>query len=87
MAMSAAPPTLNVWVHLVGVYDASARQLRLYVNGNLEGTASNVTVWSATGNFNIGRASGGNYVPGFIDDVRVYAGVLPDPDISALYNS
>jgi hypothetical protein len=87
MATSLAPPTLNVWVHLVGVYDASARQLRLYVNGNLEGTANNVTIWSATGNFNVGRGSGSSYLPGQIDDVRVYAGVLSAGEISALYNS
>lgn len=87
MATSLAPPTLNAWVHLAGVYDATAHQLRLYVNGNLEGTASNVTVWSASGNFNIGRGSGGNYLPGLIDDVRIYQGVLSDQDITKLANS
>src|SRR5205814_1200684 len=37
-ALSSAAPTVGVWTHLTGVYDAGAGQVRLYVDGELAGT-------------------------------------------------
>ncbi|GHE12035.1 LamG-like jellyroll fold domain-containing protein [Streptomyces alanosinicus] len=38
------------WTHLVGVYDADAGQLLLYVNGRLSATkAYTGTAWNAAG--------------------------------------
>ncbi|MCC3762658.1 hypothetical protein K3N28_06185 [Glycomyces sp. TRM65418] len=38
------------WYHLVGVFDAPTKELKLYVDGVLQGTRTNVTsVWNATG--------------------------------------
>ena len=45
---------LNTWYYLVGVRDASANQIRLYVNGELRGTqtfSGSLSVKSSTNNF------------------------------------
>lgn len=57
-ALSAQPPALNTWTLLAGVYNASDHQLQLYVNGVLQGTATDTTPFtaSAEGKFVIGRA-------------------------------
>jgi Concanavalin A-like lectin/glucanases superfamily len=54
-AVSTSVPELNTWAHLVGVYDASDGQLRLYVDGVLEGSATDSTPFAATGPLAIGR--------------------------------
>lgn len=55
--------TTGQWTHLVGVYDATAKELRLYVNGKLTGTRDwTDTPWNATGPVQIGRKlSSGTY--------------------------
>ncbi|MEV4562245.1 LamG-like jellyroll fold domain-containing protein [Nonomuraea sp. NPDC049419] len=76
-AVSNVTPAVNAWTHLVGVYDAVTRRLRIYVNGE-QGTDSGPLdlVWHAGGPLQIGRSKWlGAYVdqwPGLIDDVRVY---------------
>jgi hypothetical protein len=55
-ALSTSGPTLNTWTHLVGVFDASDNQLRLYVDGVLQGTATDSSPFAATGDLAIGRA-------------------------------
>jgi hypothetical protein len=55
-ALSASAPSLSTWTHLVGVFDAADNQLRLYVNGVLEGTATDTSPFAATGDLAIGRA-------------------------------
>jgi hypothetical protein len=76
------------WTHLVGVYDAAARQIRLYVDGELTGTAAFTAAWQANGPMQIGRTryggGYGNYWPGAVDDVRVYIGVLSRTEIDNL---
>ncbi|MEV1069465.1 LamG domain-containing protein [Streptomyces sp. NPDC050263] len=76
------------WTHLVGVYDATAKELRLYVDGKLTGTRDwTYTPWNATGPLQIGRkqASGayGEYTNGAVSGVRLYPAALPPADASA----
>jgi hypothetical protein len=54
--LSTSGPALNTWTHLVGVFDAPDNQLRLYVNGVLQGTATDSSPFAATGDLAIGRA-------------------------------
>ncbi|MBP2320390.1 hypothetical protein JOF56_000775 [Kibdelosporangium banguiense] len=86
-ANSLVAPTLNEWTHLTGVYDYPARQLRLYVNGELVGTKDNVLLWTAWGGFTIGRAKEKGVPAGFftgaIDEVYTDEGVVPDAEIRA----
>ncbi|WP_197007066.1 LamG domain-containing protein [Longispora fulva] len=78
---------VNEWTHLTGVYDA-AGQLRLYVNGFQAGTAAHTATWKATGDTQIGRSlwvgAPGDYLPGNVDEVRLWQGVLPDIAIAQL---
>ncbi|GAA3224394.1 LamG-like jellyroll fold domain-containing protein [Nonomuraea helvata] len=83
-AFSDAEPQVGVWTHLVGVYDAPARQLRLYVNGIRQSTpaAYTYTPWDATGPLQIGRVkANGTFQENFagdIDEVRVWDRILSD---------
>ena len=76
IASASAPPMVDVWYHLAGVYDSSAQTISLYVNGSLQQTASYTTGWQGNGHTGIGRGRyGGNpvdFVNGQIDDVRFY---------------
>ncbi|MCW3841950.1 hypothetical protein ONA70_17770 [Micromonospora yasonensis] len=84
-ANSTAAPKLNVWTQLTGVYDKSAGQLRLYVDGVLNGSVAYTGAWNATGPLSIGRAkyhgAMADWFAGDVDDVRVYQGVLSDDTI------
>jgi endo-1,4-beta-xylanase len=84
---STSVPAIGVWTHLTGVYDASAGQLRLYVNGVREATLGGVTSWPSGGGFHIGRAVTGSRFAGTIDDVRVYASALSDAAVATLARS
>ena len=87
-AVSTAPARYHVWTHLVGVYDSAAGQLRLYVDGVLQGTASHTGAWNATGGLQIGRGKWRGFLvdwwSGGIDDVRAYQSVLPVATIEEL---
>jgi len=76
------------WTHLVGVYDADAGQLLLYVNGHLSATkAYTGTAWNAAGPVQFGRrlyqGTYGEYANGRLSDVRLYATALPPADAAA----
>ncbi|MBB5889180.1 LamG-like jellyroll fold domain-containing protein [Kutzneria kofuensis] len=81
-AASVAAPVVNQWTSLAGVYDYPARQLRLYVDGQLVGTRNNVVLWKATGKMVIGRGKTDGqltaYFPGSVDEVRAGEGVATD---------
>jgi hypothetical protein len=60
------------WTHLVGVYDAEARQIRLYVNNVAQTPLAGVTSWASANNLHLGQALDGPRWVGGIDDVRLY---------------
>ena len=90
-ALAPAPPTPGQWYHLVGVRDAAAGTLKLYVDGALVGQTSACLGSPATGHTVIGRAKyGGNQVDfwrGAIDQVHVYDRALSDTEVTQLYSS
>jgi hypothetical protein len=73
-AVTGATATTGTWYHVIGVYNASAGTISLYVNGVLAGSASFSSGWTATGHSSIGRAlwngSHVDFTNGDIDDVR-----------------
>jgi hypothetical protein len=81
-------PSTGVWYHVVGVYDSSAQTIALYVNGQLQGTASFTTAWKGTGHTAIGRGkwSGGNvdFTNGALDETHFYDRVLSASEIAGL---
>jgi hypothetical protein len=88
-ALAAVAPQSGVWTHLVGVHDLGRKELRIYVNGRLEGTATyTARSWGAQGPFTIGRGQvngvATGYWPGQLDDVAAYERVLNDEEIAGL---
>ncbi|MEV6242972.1 LamG-like jellyroll fold domain-containing protein [Lentzea sp. NPDC051838] len=89
-AVSAELADYNTWVHLVGVYDRSAKRLLLYVNGNRMGEGALNSAWEAKHGITIGRAKlGGDaqWWTGSVDDVRMYTGALDLDGVFKLYKS
>ncbi|MFG2374592.1 LamG domain-containing protein [Streptomyces sp. NPDC048504] len=87
-AVYGSKATASQWTHLLGVYDAGAKEIRLYVNGRLTGTRDwTYTPWNATGPLEIGRkqSSGayGEYTNGAISGIRVYPTALPPADAAS----
>ena len=90
-ALAPAPPTTGQWYHLVGVRDAANGSLKLYVDGQLAGSASACSGGAATGNTVIGRAKYGgqpvDFWRGAIDQVHVYDRALTDEEVATLHDS
>jgi hypothetical protein len=87
-AQSVEAPVVSQWTYLTGVYDYAARQLRLYVNGQLAGTKQNAALWVGNGKFTIGRSKANGEVaeffPGTIDEVTTYQGIQNTTDIARM---
>jgi hypothetical protein len=83
-----AVPDPDVWVHLVGVYDHGAGELRFFLDGEQAAVEPFTASWQANGPLTIGRAQahGGatNYWPGAITDVQVYAAALSEGEVGRL---
>jgi len=81
------------WFYLVVTYDASAGEVRHYVNGSQLGTTRtgiNTAINNSAATFSIGRpdsTSSGDYFDGIIDEVGIWSKVLTTTEISDLYNS
>ncbi|MDX3248519.1 LamG-like jellyroll fold domain-containing protein [Streptomyces sp. ME18-1-4] len=79
------------WTHLVGIYSASEKLLKLYVNGTLAGTTAYSTPWNARRGMVIGAGfSGGapaSFFPGAIDEVKTFEKPLTTAEVSSLYSS
>ena len=77
--------SLNTWYHIAGVYTASAGTLNIYVNGALNNGTLLGTIpasqFNQSVNVNIGRRTGGYYLNGVIDEVRVYSRALSQAEI------
>jgi hypothetical protein len=78
----------GVWTHVVAVHDAAARQLRLYVNGALEGTITDPTMFRATQAVQFGRNKwqGANqfWWRGGIAETRIWDRVLSPSEVAGL---
>ncbi|MFB7113458.1 LamG domain-containing protein [Streptomyces sp. NPDC056291] len=81
-----AVPTIGTWTHLTGVYDAQKQEIRLYVNGKLQGSAPYTTAWAATGPLQIGRTFWSDtytdFFNGSVDEVAVWQRALSSKEIS-----
>lgn len=93
-AQSSFTPQTGLWYHLVGVYDEKLHQSRLYINGHREettGLPKQVKLWQAKGNtiFGGGLWEGKrvDHPSATVEDIRLYARVLPEAEISRLYKA
>jgi hypothetical protein len=79
------------WTHIAGVFDATEKKMRLYVNGTLAAEGDRTAApWASTGRFTVGRTfwgGSGNFWPGQIADVQVFDRVLVPHDFTGLLAS
>ncbi|MDX2163423.1 MAG: family 43 glycosylhydrolase [bacterium] len=82
-------PQAGEWVHLAAVYSLVDEEMRLYVNGELAGTAANPDAWDSRLTTLLGgvrqRGQRVNPLVGRVHDVRLYAGALDADEIAGLY--
>ncbi|MFD2691348.1 LamG-like jellyroll fold domain-containing protein [Streptomyces phyllanthi] len=90
-AVSRKPPVVGAWTHLMGVYDNNRKQIRLYVNGQLQAATEYTTPWAANGPFEVGRMKGAgqltDYFAGDLDQVQVWNRVVFDNELWAVSNA
>ncbi|MET8506658.1 LamG-like jellyroll fold domain-containing protein [Streptomyces sp. NPDC004787] len=83
------PARPGEWTHLAAVQDAAAQQIRLYVNGQLQGSVAAPRAWESNGPVQVGRTIWqGNYVdyfPGSIDDVRLFDRPVADDEVRQIF--
>ncbi|WP_162184952.1 LamG-like jellyroll fold domain-containing protein [Allokutzneria albata] len=76
------------WTHLTAVYDAAARQIRLYVDGQFATKADNVESVESSGDLVLGRGTRDgrpdSFWMGLVDDVKVLSGVPSLEEIGQL---
>lgn len=79
---------LNDWTHLTGVYDAQAKQIRLYVDGELQATAPRTKGFHASGPLQMGRGKSHGFVGhewrGSLDEVRVFSRVVSPEEVRGI---
>ena len=83
---STAAPTVGLWTHLAGTYDASTHTLTFFVNGVQQGTAVLTGGFNATGNVMVGRTfwAGGpvGHFKGAVDEAMIYDRVITADELA-----
>ena len=89
---SAFPNDINNWVHIVWMYNSNSKERIIYRNGvklTLTGNVIENVPYIPNNTFSIGKVgfvSGYFWYNGYIDDLRVYTGVvLTQAQINELY--
>jgi hypothetical protein len=81
--------SLNTWYHVVGTFDASTDETKIWVNGVVQKTTTTAftnLVTTAHDYINIGGRKGTSSFDGNIDEVRIYNYALTPQQIAAHYN-
>ncbi|MGW1767512.1 LamG domain-containing protein [Streptomyces sp. NPDC002073] len=70
------PAIPQVWTHLTATYSSSSNLLKFYVNGKLQGEDTVTAPVASTGPMTFGRnkyrGNWGDYLPGRVDEVKVW---------------
>ena len=79
----------NTWKHIVGTYDGN--YTRIYVNGTLESTGSQIisgTIVNSASALRFGYKSSANidYTKGVVDEVSIYSVALSPAEVKTLYD-
>ncbi|BDI32033.1 hypothetical protein CCAX7_40840 [Capsulimonas corticalis] len=86
---SSQPSVDGEWRHVIGVHDAEQQEIRLYIDGALEGRTAYATPWSADCATYLGGCEVMDTIQdrwfGSMDDVRIYDRALSDAEIVMLY--
>ncbi|MFB9476194.1 LamG-like jellyroll fold domain-containing protein [Nonomuraea salmonea] len=81
---SDAPAEAGAWTHLAATYDYGTCELRLYVDGVLQNTATNRSAPYVGQQLIMGGQGGVDSIRMDLDDVRAYSGVLTEDEIADL---
>jgi hypothetical protein len=74
------------WYHIVGVFNHSTNETKIYLNGSLEDTQSVNSAEEGLTDIQVGKSDGGpNYYTGRVDDARLYSKELTSTEVSNLY--
>jgi len=89
--ISASGFVVDTWFHIVGTWDNSTGDAKLYVDGSLASTGSGTTVtFDGSAPLNVGRRSFSgeeDYSDYQVDDIRIYNKVLSDSEVSNLHST
>ncbi|SVE49918.1 uncharacterized protein METZ01_LOCUS502772, partial [marine metagenome] len=80
--------TLNLWRHIVGVYDGS--DIKIYLNGTLVNTSASAasgSILTTSEPVLLGKDYSGNNFNGSVDEVSIWNDALTAAEIAALFNS
>lgn len=80
--------TSGAWNHLVGVWDATNSEMRVYVDGNFEasGAIGDPYLTSSVNTFGCRPDNDSHYFDGIMDDPRLYDKAMTDTEVNDLYN-
>ena len=78
----------GLWHHIVGTWDVSGDEIKLYLDGALQQTTTSLPTFTGTpASSSIGNnADGGGYFLGNIDEVSLFNIELTDANVTTLYN-
>lgn len=80
-------PQAGKWTLVTGVFDRTAMQIRLYLDGKFQSQHAVSSVWQATGGLYIGSAGGrSDFFKGAVGQVQMWNQALTDDQIAALAN-
>lgn len=76
------------WLHIAVTYDVDAKEAKIYLNGEVNGTVptSGQGVPVSSGSIYFGGLPGQQYFDGYIDEVSVYKTALTTAEIREIYN-
>lgn len=74
------------WVHVTAIRDSANKELRLYLNGVLQNATSDITgdISSPEDLFFGTGADNPSFLPGELDDIRMYNYIISEEEINAL---
>ncbi|KAA6220160.1 LamG domain-containing protein [Streptomyces filamentosus] len=85
VALSDRPPVVGAWTHVMGVYDSTAKEIRLYINGVLNAETAFTTPWASTGALDIGKW-GVPQLWGDVDHVQVWKRAVFPSELAPVVN-
>lgn len=93
VALGNTSMSTNRWYMITTVYNLNQQEIKVYINGILDNTISNIPPPNAQiaadiyiGRDNPSAPTTGYFVKGKIDDIRIYNRMLKSSDIQKLYN-
>ncbi|ROO88264.1 RHS repeat-associated protein [Actinocorallia herbida] len=88
-AVSTTSAAVGTWAHLVATFNAADGSMKIFVNGQQQGTATAATPFNGTGQFVVGRAKWNGYLVDYanasIGNVQAYNRTLSGTEVTKLF--